>query len=63
MSWMTTRQAVQYASKDAAEPVISERVLTRLAKKNKVRHGKNGNKYLFKPEFIDDYFLKQGSGR
>jgi hypothetical protein len=57
-NWMDSAEAVVYANGK-----ISQRVLNRLCRNKKIRFGRNGKKYLFKPEFIDNYFLASGSGR
>jgi hypothetical protein len=57
-TWMDSAEAVVYANGK-----ISQRVLNKLCRGKKIRFGRNGKKYLFKPEFIDAYFIANGSGR
>jgi hypothetical protein len=59
--WMDTLQAVQYAGTNSqGRPNISPRVLNRACRKKQIHFGRNGRKYLFKPEHIDAYFLANG---
>jgi len=64
MAWMDTQQAVEYAGRDSKDrPIISARTLNKLCRKDLIGHGRNGRKWLFKPEYIDRYLSGQGSAR
>lgn len=55
--WMDIKEAVAYANGK-----ISAYVLRKLCRKKLIEHGRNGREWLLKPEFVDRYFLKHGSG-
>lgn len=51
--WLNTKEAAQYGR-------INHKVLERLAKRKKIRSGKIGRAYRFRPKWIDDFLEKGG---
>lgn len=55
--WMDIKEASAYANGK-----ISAFQLRKLCRKNRIECGRNGRTWLLKPEFIDKYLMKNGSG-